>query len=146
MLTPFAGLRLIASTIIYLVANVDRSNAFPAIKRKQTIVELGGTPGPRVVELITIWTLRSFYGPLLSKPRIRKPMILYPGESFQSRKIRTYGYGWTASKRVGRAFVETRAKTLSSGTVLLRTIAPPDAILFSKLCNLGSEGPRMRQS
>jgi hypothetical protein len=57
-------------------------------------------------------------------------MLLYRGESWKNRCRRTYGSPWSASREVGEAYAATGYyRTFNGGSVLLRTLAPADAII-----------------
>jgi len=64
-------------------------------------------------------------------PKYDGPAIrLYRGESFHNRSRRTYGLSWTAGIEVAREFAQSRLhQTSNGGSVLLETLAPPDAII-----------------
>ena len=62
-------------------------------------------------------------------------VALYRGDSFANRKRRTYGLSWTVNKGIAEAFARGIWRTFDGGSVLLKTVAPPEAII----CALPSE-------
>jgi hypothetical protein len=59
----------------------------------------------------------------------RAPMILYRGASWWERTRRRYGFSWTSRLDIARCFGE-HWKQIPHGGVILRTVAPPEAILL----------------
>ncbi len=66
-------------------------------------------------------------------PRYAGPALrLYRGDSALNRRRRTYGLSWSADRAKAREFAEDRRRfwrTFKGGSVLLETIAPPEAII-----------------
>ncbi|CAN7617477.1 hypothetical protein LJR255_004627 [Pararhizobium sp. LjRoot255] len=56
-------------------------------------------------------------------------MLLYRGESTFNRRRRCYGLSWSANRSVAEAFAEDTSRLYYDGSVLLETLAPPEAIL-----------------
>jgi hypothetical protein len=54
---------------------------------------------------------------------------LFRGESAFNRRRRTYGMSWTIDQNVAECFAQGYAALYEGGTVLLETLAPPDAII-----------------
>lgn len=57
-------------------------------------------------------------------------MHLYRGDRFSDRCRSTYGLSWTASREVAEAFAHDY-RVWKGGSVLLETLAPPEAIICS---------------
>jgi hypothetical protein len=57
------------------------------------------------------------------------PLVLYRGESAWNRRRRTYGLSWSDDREVAESFAEFSAGMYGDGAVLLRTVAPPEAII-----------------
>ena len=65
-------------------------------------------------------------------PEYEGPAVhLFRGEQFGNRRRRTYGLSWSSSADVARRFAEREAfhRTSEGGSVLIETVAPPEAII-----------------
>jgi hypothetical protein len=63
-------------------------------------------------------------------PYTGRAITLYRGESAHNRQRQTYGLSWSATAEVARAFASTGMyRTSAGGSVLLETLAPPEAII-----------------
>lgn len=63
-------------------------------------------------------------------PYTGSAITLYRGESVLNHQGQTYGLVWSASAEVGRDFASRRDYRLAEGgSVLLETLAPPEAII-----------------
>lgn len=73
-------------------------------------------------------------------PRYRGPaVLLYRGETAWNRRGRCYGLSWSASRPVAESFAAGVARCHEGGSVLLATLAPPEAIV-SRMPNRYGEG------
>jgi len=71
---------------------------------------------------------------VLLPPYTGPAVLLYRGESWTNRRRRTYGPYWSANREVGEAYAATgHIRTSHGGSVLLRTLAPPAAIICAPL-------------
>lgn len=77
-------------------------------------------------------------------PRYKGRAIkLYRGETFSKHKRRTYGIAWTASVVVARHFAsEQLRRAAMGGSVLIETLAPPEAIICAPALIDASYGER----
>jgi hypothetical protein len=66
---------------------------------------------------------------LMSPVGPSSPMTLYRGASWSERTRRQYGFSWTSRLDIARSFGE-HWKQISPGGVILRTVAPSEAILL----------------
>lgn len=66
---------------------------------------------------------------VLLPPYAGGPVQLFRGESFGNRKRRTYGMAWSSDRQVATAFARNRADLYEGGTVLLETVAAPEAVI-----------------
>lgn len=55
---------------------------------------------------------------------------IWRGESAWNRRRQTYGLSWTTSREVAEGFARARQEIYQGGTVLLRTEAPVEAIIW----------------
>lgn len=62
-------------------------------------------------------------------PYAGAPLTLYRGDSARNRKRRTYGMSWTTDESIAQAFAHGYRDIYMGGTVVLKTVAPPDAII-----------------
>jgi hypothetical protein len=68
---------------------------------------------------------------LLMRPSpVSSPMLLYRGTSAGERKRHIYGFSWTTRLEIARDKFADMRRTSLGGAVVLRTIAPPSAILL----------------
>ncbi|TCA38498.1 hypothetical protein E0H72_26430 [Rhizobium leguminosarum bv. viciae] len=64
-------------------------------------------------------------------PSYRGPaVLLYRGEGADNRRRRCYGLSWSANRSVAERFAEGTSRMYEDGSVLLETLAPPEAILM----------------
>jgi hypothetical protein len=71
---------------------------------------------------------------ILLPPYTGPAMLLYRGESWKNRCRRTYGPPWSTSQAVAEDYAATGDVSLShGGSVLLRTLAPPAAIICAPI-------------
>jgi hypothetical protein len=75
-------------------------------------------------DLVLIHALR-----VLLPPYRGPAMTLYRGESMLNRRRRTYGACWSSDRDVAMAFAEGTMGQYAGGSVLLQTLAQPDAII-----------------
>jgi hypothetical protein len=68
---------------------------------------------------------------LLPRSEVGQPMTLYRGADARERKRRAYGFSWTRDSAMARRFAEY-LPTVGWETVVLRTVASPDAILHAR--------------
>jgi hypothetical protein len=68
---------------------------------------------------------------LLPRSEVGQPMTLYRGADARERKRRAYGFSWTRDYAIARGFAEY-LPTIGWETVVLRTVASPDAILHAR--------------
>lgn len=67
-------------------------------------------------------------------PRYSGPSLtLYRGEGTANRQRRTYGLSWSASEAVADSFAQSTWRRSIGGSVLLRTVAPAEAIVCAPL-------------
>ncbi|MBX3492129.1 MAG: hypothetical protein KF899_04160 [Parvibaculum sp.] len=67
--------------------------------------------------------------PSYTGPAVR----LWRGELAANARYRRYGASWTASRDIAEAFAQSEIRRQSrGGTVVLETLAPPDAILCAR--------------
>jgi hypothetical protein len=67
---------------------------------------------------------------LLLPPYVGPAVELFRGETAWNRRRRTYGQAWSASREAATCFAIHKPRRSSvGGSVLLRTVAPPDAII-----------------
>jgi hypothetical protein len=57
------------------------------------------------------------------------PKTLYRGESAYNRRRRSYGLSWSSDEEAARSFAIGMSRTFAGGSVLLKTVVPPEAIL-----------------
>jgi hypothetical protein len=57
------------------------------------------------------------------------PMTLYRGDSGYNSRRRSYGPSWSSDEGVARSFAAGTLRVSAGGSVLLKTVAPPDAII-----------------
>jgi hypothetical protein len=75
-------------------------------------------------DLLLIRALR-----VLLPPYRGRAVTLYRGGSFYNRCRRTYGLSWTRECEVAEGFANGDWRRCVGGSVLLQTLAPPDAII-----------------
>lgn len=66
---------------------------------------------------------------LMPPYRAKAPMQLFRGAGARERKYHFYGFSWSTRREIARKFAENWAK-FPPGGVVLRTVAPPEAILL----------------
>jgi hypothetical protein len=66
------------------------------------------------------------------------PVTLYRGDSLWNRRRRTYGLSWTSNEEVADGFARGLWRTMEGGSVVLRTVAEPRAVI----CVVGLEEDR----
>ena len=67
---------------------------------------------------------------LVLLPRYTGPAIqLFRGETFFNRRRRTYGASWTSTQSVAEGFARGNKRCYEGGSVVLVTVAPPEAIV-----------------
>ena len=108
---------------------VSRIQSVPASLKTlflQVFIERGDHMRQEVADdLLYLNGLRS-----LLPPYDGSPVTLYRGEAMVNRRYRTYGQSWTSSMEVARFHAETSlTRVWLGGNVLLRTEAPPEAII-----------------
>lgn len=59
------------------------------------------------------------------------PLRLYRGDSAANRRNRTYGASWSASREIAEQFAEHGRRYYDGGSVVVSTLAPPEAIIFA---------------
>jgi hypothetical protein len=57
------------------------------------------------------------------------PITIYRGDSLWNRRRRTYGLSWTTDEQVADGFAQGLWRTMEGGSVVLRAVAPPEAII-----------------
>lgn len=74
-------------------------------------------------------------------PRPPEPITLFRGASAQEPRRRLYGFSWSTDIAIARdKFAEPR-RVRDGGSVLMRTVAPPEAVLLVRtLANFYDEG------
>lgn len=68
---------------------------------------------------------------VLLPPHEGPAVTLYRGDSMFNRRRRDYGPSWSSSEQVAQGFAEGMWRSFQGGSVLLRTVAPPEAIVCS---------------
>lgn len=132
-------LRLFASSIGLVEEACAWCRAFRAVAKQAAPL---GAPARLRTRFARVWVadgdhLRSEVGNdlvliaglrVLLPPYVGGPMRLYRGDSAWNRRRRTYGVSWTAEIDVARGFAKGW-RTFEGGSVLLTTMAAPDAII-----------------
>lgn len=59
------------------------------------------------------------------------PIRLWRGESLGNRRRRTYGLSWSRDAVVAESFATGARRLYTGGSVLLETVAPPEAVICS---------------
>ncbi|MGH6670443.1 MAG: hypothetical protein ACRECV_00525 [Xanthobacteraceae bacterium] len=94
---------------------------------RQQMLDLHSTKGHRLREevgdLVLIDAYRSVLPPYTGPKR-----LLYRGDGAQNRRYRTYGLSWTTDVDQARGFARGW-RIADGGSVLLETMAEPDAII-----------------
>src|SRR4051794_31502123 len=63
-------------------------------------------------------------------PQYEGPSIaLFRGETMWNHRRRSYGVSWSAEEAVADCFAQGDCRAVEGGSVLLRVMAPPDAII-----------------
>jgi hypothetical protein len=63
-------------------------------------------------------------------PRYQGPAVtLYRGDSLWNRRRRTYGLSWTTDEEVADGFAQGLWRTMHGGSVVLYTVAEPEAVI-----------------
>ena len=60
-----------------------------------------------------------------------RPVLLYRGEAALNRRRRAYGLCWSRSRAVSESHAENNRACYKDGTLLLQTLARPEAIICS---------------
>jgi hypothetical protein len=68
------------------------------------------------------------------------PVTLYRGDSADNCRRRSYGPSWSSDEGVARSFAEGNWRVSAGGSVLLKTVAPPDAIICAPTLHDASYG------
>lgn len=66
---------------------------------------------------------------ILLPPYNGPAMQLYRGDGARNRRRRTYGLSWSSEREVAEAHANSMWRTTIGGSVLLETVAPPEAII-----------------
>jgi hypothetical protein len=66
---------------------------------------------------------------LLLPPYKGGPLRLYRGDSADNRRRRTYGLSWTQDREVAYGFANSIWRDFDGGSVVLTTLAAPEAII-----------------
>ena len=65
---------------------------------------------------------------LLPTSKCDSPVLLFRGAAAHEHKMRSYGFSWSACRKVAEEFAEQR-RTFDGGSVLFETLALPEAVL-----------------
>jgi hypothetical protein len=91
------------------------------IERKHIPLRVGHRP--TMAAALRVLMPRNYAGP---------PLVLYRGCGSHERQRRLYGFSWTTNSKIARGFVPQDHAQLGIHGVLLKAIAPADAVLLHR--------------
>jgi hypothetical protein len=107
---------------------IARLTAVPGDFQQHVLCRLHSEHGDHLRQEIGDLVLIDAYRRILP-PYTGPARLLYRGDGFRNRCRRTYGLSWTTDVEVARCFAGGLWRTTNGGSVLLETMAEPDAII-----------------